>query len=39
MPTQIASGVKFLKLYEYAPRQARRPDELQQILFPYTEAV
>ena len=24
---------------EYAPRQPRRPDELQQVLFPYTEAV
>ena len=30
---------KFLKLDEYAPRQARRPDELQQVLFPYTEAI
>ncbi len=31
--------VKFLKLDEYAPRQARRPDQLQQVLFPYTEAI
>src|SRR5215210_6983498 len=31
--------VKFLKLDEYAPRQPRRPDELQQVLFPYTEAI
>ena len=31
--------VKFLKLDEYAPRQLRRPDALQQVLFPYTEAV
>ena len=31
--------VKVLKLDEYAPRQPRRPDELQQVLFPYTEAV
>lgn len=30
---------KFLKLDEYAPRQARRPDALQQTLFPYTEAI
>jgi hypothetical protein len=31
--------VKFLKLDEYAPRRSRRPDELQQVLFPYTEAI
>ena len=31
--------VKFVKLDEYAPRQPRRSDELQQILFPYTEAL
>lgn len=31
--------MKVLKLDEYAPRQPRRPDELQQVLFPYTEAV
>jgi hypothetical protein len=30
--------MKVLKLDEYAPRQPRRPDELQQVLFPYTEA-
>ena len=31
--------MKFLKLDEYAPRQPRRPDKLQQVLFPYTEAI
>jgi hypothetical protein len=31
--------VKFLKLDEYAPRQVRRPDASQQVLFPYTEAI
>ncbi len=31
--------IKFLKLDEYAPRRPRRPDKLQQSLFPYTEAV
>ena len=31
--------MKFLKLDEYAPRQARRPDGLQQVLFPYAEAI
>jgi putative transposase len=31
--------MKFLKLDEYAPRHARRPDGLQQVLFPYTEAI
>jgi hypothetical protein len=31
--------VKFLKLNEYAPRQPRRPDELQQALFSYAEAI
>ncbi len=30
---------KFLKLDEYAPRRSRRPDLLQQTLFPYTEAI
>lgn len=29
--------VKFLKLEEYEPRQPHRPDELQQVLFPYVE--
>jgi putative transposase len=31
--------IKVLKLEEYAPRLPRRPDKLQQVLFPYTEAV
>ena len=31
--------IKVLKLEEYAPRQPRRPAKLQQVLFPYTEAV
>jgi hypothetical protein len=31
--------MKFLKLAEYAPRQPRHPDELQQVLFAYTEAI
>ncbi len=31
--------IKVLKLDEYAPRQPRRPGELQQVLFPYTEAI
>jgi hypothetical protein len=31
--------IKFLRLDEYAPRQSRRPDELQQVLFPYPEAI
>jgi transposase InsO family protein len=31
--------MKFLKLDEYAPRHARHPDGLQQVLFPYTEAI
>ena len=31
--------MKFLKLDEYAPRRPRRPDGLQQVLFPYTEAI
>jgi hypothetical protein len=31
--------MKFLKLDEYAPRRLRRPDGLQQVLFPYTEAI
>lgn len=31
--------MKFLKLDEYAPRQPRRPDKLQQVLFTYAEAV
>jgi len=31
--------MKFLKLDEYAPRRPRCPDKLQQVLFPYGEAV
>ena len=31
--------MKVLKLDEYAPRKPRRPDKLQQVLFPYTEAI
>jgi hypothetical protein len=31
--------IKVLKLEEYAPRHPRRYDKLQQVLFPYTEAV
>lgn len=31
--------MKFLKLDEYAPRRSRRPDKLQQTLFPYTQAI
>jgi hypothetical protein len=31
--------IKVLKLEEYAPRKPRRPDKLQQVLFPYTEAI
>ncbi len=31
--------IKYLKLDEYAPRRSRRPDELQQVLFPYAEAI
>jgi transposase InsO family protein len=31
--------IKVLKLEEYAPLLPRRPDRLQQVLFPYTEAV
>ena len=31
--------LKVLKLEEYAPRQPRRPDKLQQVLFPYVEAI
>jgi len=31
--------IKVLKLEEYAPRKPRRPEQLQQVLFPYTEAV
>jgi len=31
--------VKFLKLDEYAPRRPRHTDELQQVLFPYVEAI
>ena len=31
--------LKVLKLQEYAPRQPRRPDKLQQVLLPYTEAI
>jgi hypothetical protein len=31
--------MKVLKLDEYAPRKPRRPDQLLQVLFPYTEAI
>jgi hypothetical protein len=31
--------MKVVKLDEYVPRQRRLPDELQQILFPYTVAI
>jgi hypothetical protein len=31
--------MKVLKLDEHAPRRPRRPDKLQQTLFPYTEAI
>jgi putative transposase len=31
--------MKFLKLDEHAPRRLRLPNGLQQVLFPYTEAV
>lgn len=31
--------IKVLKLDEYAQRQPHRPEELQQVLFPYTEAI
>ncbi len=31
--------MKFVKLDEYAPRRPHRPDELQQVLFSYTEAI
>ena len=31
--------MKAIKLDEYAPRQPRRPDKLQQVLFAYTEAI
>jgi putative transposase len=31
--------MKAIKLDEYAPRQPRHPDKLQQVLFPYTEAI
>jgi putative transposase len=31
--------MKVLKLDEYAPRKPRRPEQLQQVLFPYTEAI
>ena len=34
-----AGWIKVFKLDEYAPRQVRRPDELQQVLFTYAEAV
>lgn len=30
--------MKILKLDEYAPRRPHRPDELQQVMLPYTEA-
>ena len=31
--------IRVLKLDEYAPRQPRRHDKMQQVLFPYTEAI
>ncbi|MBV9455033.1 MAG: hypothetical protein JOZ19_13100 [Rubrobacter sp.] len=31
--------LKALKLDRYAPQQFRHPEALQQILFPYTEAI
>ena len=31
--------MKVIKLDEYTPRQPRHPDELQQVLFAYTEAI
>src|SRR5215207_3082155 len=31
--------LKALKLDGYAPRQFRHPEALQQVLFPYTEAI
>jgi hypothetical protein len=31
--------IKFIKLDEYTPRQSRRPEELQQVLLPYPEAI
>ena len=31
--------MRFVKLDEYAPRRPRRPDGLQQALFPYTDAI
>lgn len=31
--------MKAIKLDEYALRRPRRPNELQQVLFPYTEAI
>lgn len=31
--------IKVLKLHEYAPRRPRRYDKLQQVLFPYLEAI
>ena len=40
--TQVLGDIgwlKALKLEEYAPRRARHPQLLQQVLFPYTEAI
>lgn len=40
--TQVLGDIgwlKALKLEEYAPRRARHTQLLQQVLFPYTEAV
>lgn len=31
--------LKALRLEDYAPRMARRPDMLQQVLFAYTDAI
>ena len=31
--------LKALRMADYAPRSARRPDMLEQVLFPYTDAV
>ena len=34
-----AGWLKMLRLEDYAPRSPRRPTMLQQVLFPYTDAV
>ncbi len=31
--------LKAIRLRDYAPRTPRRPELLQQVLFPYTEAI